>query len=421
MAEIKDWNVAAASNNGTPPDGAPEGMAPSGVNDVIRENMAVLARWLGDTNGALTATGAADAQLLAPNRTVTAYARGDVYAFRPVADNTGACTLNVSSLGAKSIKTPIGTDPLAGALDTSSVATVIYDGTNFVLVSGAGSASFTNVDIDGGSIDGTAVGGSTPAAGAFTTLTASGDVTVDTDTFFVDVSTDRVGIGTASPTTPAHVAGSSGGSPLTTIETTDSWDVSHDENLLTILGGAAAASNGGGKFGVKLRDSASSTKAVGLYAVSENTFSNLVGFALYTGTDSVFTEKFRVAAGGNVGIGTSSPSEALDVAGNAKASGSHYSRSGTTGSLANGASEALFTGEDSSIYIVTATNATNNADWRVAAVVIFGANSATDEVVVETLNNANLTITSSGATREIELTNTGSGTPTFRWKAIRLL
>ena len=198
MAEIKDWDVAAANNNDPSPDGAPEGMAPSGVNDVIRENMAVLARWLGDTNGALTATGTADAQLLAPNRTVTAYARGDVYAFRPVADNTGACTLNVSSLGAKSIKTPIGTDPLAGALDTNSVATVIYDGTNFVLVSGAGSASFTTLtasgtvdftgatvsdlgtvttaDINGGTIDGVTIGGASAGAGTFTDLTASGSV-----------------------------------------------------------------------------------------------------------------------------------------------------------------------------------------------------------------------------------------------------
>ena len=189
MAEIKDWNVAAASNNGTPPDGAPEGMAPSAVNDVIRENMAVLARWLGDTNGALTATGTADAQLLAPNRTVTAYARGDVYAFRPVADNTGACTLNVSSLGAKSIKTPIGTDPLAGALDTSSVATVIYDGTNFVLVSGAGSASFTNLTATGTvTLSGVPSDSTTITAGAG--LTGGGDLSANR-TIALDNSSTR--------------------------------------------------------------------------------------------------------------------------------------------------------------------------------------------------------------------------------------
>ena len=37
MAEISDYNVAAASNNSASPAGWPEGMAPSGVNDSDRE------------------------------------------------------------------------------------------------------------------------------------------------------------------------------------------------------------------------------------------------------------------------------------------------------------------------------------------------------------------------------------------------
>jgi len=40
MAAISTWSTTAASNNSAPPDGAPEGMAPSGVNNVMRENMA---------------------------------------------------------------------------------------------------------------------------------------------------------------------------------------------------------------------------------------------------------------------------------------------------------------------------------------------------------------------------------------------
>lgn len=38
-------------------------------------------------------------------------------------------------------------------------------------------------------------------------ITAAGDVAVDTDTFFVDVSTDRVGINQAVPTAPLHIGG----------------------------------------------------------------------------------------------------------------------------------------------------------------------------------------------------------------------
>jgi hypothetical protein len=216
MAEIKDWDVAAANNNDPSPDGAPEGMAPSGVNDVIRENMAVLARWKADNDGSLTSGGTADAQTLTANGTYSALARGDTFAFVPGAANTGACTLNVDSLGAQDIKMPDGSDPPAGALDTDSIVYVVYDGTHFILTAGDAANSLssltvtsdvdfsgatvsdlgtvTTADINGGTADGVVIGGATPAAGTFTALTASGDVAFDTDTLFVDESTDRVGI-----------------------------------------------------------------------------------------------------------------------------------------------------------------------------------------------------------------------------------
>ena len=38
----------------------------------------------------------------------------------------------------------------------------------------------------------------------------SGDLTVNTDTLFVDASADTVGIGTASPTSALHVSGGAG-------------------------------------------------------------------------------------------------------------------------------------------------------------------------------------------------------------------
>src|SRR5687768_17600690 len=37
---VSDWSTTAASNNAAPPNGAPEGMAPSAVNDTIRQVMA---------------------------------------------------------------------------------------------------------------------------------------------------------------------------------------------------------------------------------------------------------------------------------------------------------------------------------------------------------------------------------------------
>lgn len=45
MSDVSTWSITAGSNNSAPPDGAPEGMAPSSVNDTLREVMAAVARY----------------------------------------------------------------------------------------------------------------------------------------------------------------------------------------------------------------------------------------------------------------------------------------------------------------------------------------------------------------------------------------
>ena len=87
----------------------------------------------------------------------------------------------------------------------------------------------TNVDIDSGAIDGTTVGASSASTGAFTTLSATGDVSFDggtfvfneagadkdfriegdgkTHLFFADASTDRIGILTDTPDSVLDVTG----------------------------------------------------------------------------------------------------------------------------------------------------------------------------------------------------------------------
>jgi len=64
----------------------------------------------------------------------------------------------------------------------------------------------SNVDINGGFIDGTAIGHTTPDSGTFTNLT-SDNLTVDTNTLYVDAVNNRVGIGTTSPATALDVTG----------------------------------------------------------------------------------------------------------------------------------------------------------------------------------------------------------------------
>lgn len=108
----------------------------------------------------ITAGGTADAITITTGATLTAYNSVEIYWIDIQSDNTGACTLNVDSIGAKSIKMADGTDPAAGQVEAGAVQGFWYDGTNFVLVNRqkviASDMSANSVDSDAyvdGSID----------------------------------------------------------------------------------------------------------------------------------------------------------------------------------------------------------------------------------------------------------------------------
>ncbi len=65
---------------------------------------------------------------------ITAYNAGLVIWLNPVTDNTGACTLNINSLGAKSLKTVLAADPGDSHIDAAQIVPLVYDGTNFVIL-----------------------------------------------------------------------------------------------------------------------------------------------------------------------------------------------------------------------------------------------------------------------------------------------
>jgi hypothetical protein len=68
-------------------------------------------------------------------------------------------------------------------------------------------ATIATADINGGTIDGTVIGGSSAAAGTFTTFTSTGIDDNATSTAITIDSSQNVGIGTASPITPLDVFG----------------------------------------------------------------------------------------------------------------------------------------------------------------------------------------------------------------------
>ncbi len=93
------------------------------------------------TSGLYTAdAGATDTYALTMSPSPGTYAHGDVYRFRANTANNGAATLNINSLGAKSIKKldSVGAakvELITGDILAGQMVTVQYDGTDFLIVS----------------------------------------------------------------------------------------------------------------------------------------------------------------------------------------------------------------------------------------------------------------------------------------------
>ncbi|MDP6081025.1 MAG: hypothetical protein QF435_13210 [Arenicellales bacterium] len=90
------------------------------------------------SNGAAfqaTDSGSADTYVIALSPAITAYAAGQMVTFKAANASTGASTLNVNTLGAKTIKKLNDQDIASGDIESGSIVTVVYDGTNFQMTS----------------------------------------------------------------------------------------------------------------------------------------------------------------------------------------------------------------------------------------------------------------------------------------------
>jgi hypothetical protein len=94
----------------------------------------------GFTGGILltaTESGTASAHVLTPTTALVGYTTGLMLLYRPTNAGTGALTVNVSALGAKSVKTIAGADPTSGDILANQPVLLMYDGTNFVILAGS--------------------------------------------------------------------------------------------------------------------------------------------------------------------------------------------------------------------------------------------------------------------------------------------
>lgn len=128
MSDIHTWSTTAANNNSTAPNGWPEGMAASSLNNCGREMMAAISKWYKDTNGTLVSGGSSNAYTLTPNRTISAYEGGLSFTFEANHTSTSTTpTLNVSSLGAKTITDQEGNALTIGDIVSGGIYQVTYD------------------------------------------------------------------------------------------------------------------------------------------------------------------------------------------------------------------------------------------------------------------------------------------------------
>ena len=82
---------------------------------------------------------------------MTGYVAGQVFRFIAAGANTGACTLNLNSIGAKSLVKTDGSALVSGDIASGAAVQVMYDGTNFQLLSDANGATetVTNLTVTG--------------------------------------------------------------------------------------------------------------------------------------------------------------------------------------------------------------------------------------------------------------------------------
>gem|GEM_PF-2416867 len=222
-----------------------------------------------------------------------------------------------------SLSTPSGSSASGGSIANNILTLSLANATNPGIVSisaqtFAGDKTFSGALVVNGN---TTFGDVSSDALVFNTATLStpNNLNIDSSTLFIDAANNRVGIGTTSPESDLHIAGNG----LFRTSSDSSWFGS----MLTlqrsrgteVSPAAVQDGNGLGLIGFSGYDSSSySGSSVIISYASENwtTAANGSELAFYVTPNGQtgIQEAFRIDNAGKVGIGTATPSAALDIA-----------------------------------------------------------------------------------------------------------
>lgn len=122
MAEIHELNAVDASNTGR----WPENMLGGAINNAGRADEGILARWYQDMDGSRTASGSSNAFAVTSSRTIGALFDNLHIVFTANHSNTGAATLNLNGLGAKSLRRANDMNVIAGDIVSGQVVHAVY-------------------------------------------------------------------------------------------------------------------------------------------------------------------------------------------------------------------------------------------------------------------------------------------------------
>mgnify|MGYP003675742267 CR=1 FL=1 len=185
-------------------------------------------------------------------------------------------------------------------------------------------------------------------------------LTVDTDTLFVDVTNNRLGVGTTSPNYTLDVQGI--GDTIARIYTAGTTS-SDDAMLFLAIGGTTATSR------LNFGDANDADAGRIIYGHSGD----------YMSFTTAASEAMRITSSGKVGIGDTSPSEALSVTGNIEATGSV-----TAGDFIGSASNPTLTSADADGYLAISGDSTIDTGANIR---LFGASHATNAGDFSVRNN----------------------------------